>query len=295
MLTHRRIGTRLALGFGSLIVAAVAGFGAAAWLGSSGQAAISEAGGIAQARIDAVHAMQDNQLTLVSAIRNAGLQTDGAQINADVSSYRKALAELSKLEQQFAKTPLSAQERQVLDKAMALRKQAEPIVDEAVRFTMALDGEQAAKVLTSRFAPVQAQWAAELGELAQLQRRQAQASAEAITASNGRQLALLAGALLLVVAGAVGFAVLLTRSVTRPLGEAAAIATRVAEGDLSVRIDVKGQDETAQLMLALQTMTRQLAGMVQAVRETSTTILHASSEISSGNQIGRASCRERVS
>jgi methyl-accepting chemotaxis protein len=283
MLENYKIGTRLAVGFGGVIIASIAAFAASATLGRQSQAAIAATAATAQVRHDAVQAMQQSQLRLVSAIRSAGLQTDGAMLNSEVDAYRKALKELQEHELEFEKTSLSPEERAQLDKAIALRRQAEPLADEAIKFTMAFAAEEATKVLTNRFAPLQSQWAAQLDTLSQLQRANAAADAQAIADANDRRALWLALVLATVAATAAAFAVALTRSVTRPLRLAASLAARVAEGDLSVRIDASGNDEAADLLRSLQAMTEQLAAMVQAVHESSDAITLASHEISSGN------------
>ncbi|MCC7643248.1 MULTISPECIES: response regulator [unclassified Janthinobacterium] len=71
----------------------------------------------------------------------------------------------------------------------------------------------------------------------------------------------------LLLMGGIGLAALLTglafawsaRSITRPLGEAVAIATRVANGDLSSVIEVTSRDETGELLQALKDMSTSLA------------------------------------
>jgi methyl-accepting chemotaxis protein len=283
MLANLTIGTRLAAGFGGMIVAAVAAFGGAVLLGRQSQADTIEAAHAAQSRLDTVHRMRESQLQLVSSIRNGGLQTDGAKINTEVETYRKSLQTLKSLEDALAKLDLSVEEKAVLDKAAALRKQAEPMAEEAVGLAMAFAGEEAAKVLTEKFAPTQAAWADELGKLDRLQRARAERSAAEIAATNQRRALGLAALLAVVAAGAIGFAVLLTRSVTRPLGEAARFAARVAQGELGARIEVEGKDEAAQLLRSLQSMAEQLAEMVRSVRQSSQAIGHAAAEISGGN------------
>ncbi|MFN6997167.1 MAG: methyl-accepting chemotaxis protein [Aquincola tertiaricarbonis] len=75
--------------------------------------------------------------------------------------------------------------------------------------------------------------------------------AEAVfQASRWMMLALVVGGVLL--GGSLG--VLISRSVTRPLSRAVAAAERIARGDLSVQIEVRGKDETAQLLQAMQRM-----------------------------------------
>ncbi len=283
MLNRLNIGTRLAIGFGVVIFAAIAAFIVAVMQGRQGQAEIRESAVMAQTRIDTVHAMKSAQLRLVSAIRNAGLQTDGGMLNGEVEIYRKALQSLKDSEKSFAVLPLDAAERELLGKASALRQQAEPVAAEAVQLAMAFAGEEAAKVLTGRFAPLQVRWAAELDSLAELQSKNAAASAEAIARKNDQRAMFLAVLLLLVAMGGALFAVVLTRSVIGPLKAAAVLAERVAQGDLSVRIDASGSDEAAQLLRALQAMTVQLSTMVQEVNESCRAISDSSSEISNGN------------
>jgi len=80
-----------------------------------------------------------------------------------------------------------------------------------------------------------------------------------------------------------GLAWALTRSITVPINEAVAFAETVATGDLSVRIEIKGKDETARLLHALQAMAASLSATVSQVRQSSDSIATASSQIASGN------------
>jgi len=83
----------------------------------------------------------------------------------------------------------------------------------------------------------------------------------------------------------IGFicALLITRSVTRPMNEAVRIAQTVADGDLSSVIKVDRKDETGQLLAALKTMNDGLIRLVGDVRVTTQSIAVASREIASGN------------
>ena len=68
-----------------------------------------------------------------------------------------------------------------------------------------------------------------------------------------------------------------------PLNEAVTIASKVAAGDLSSRIEIRSKDETGALMQALQAMNDNLLTIVSDVRAGSDTIAVASNQISSGN------------
>ncbi|MGX9716033.1 response regulator [Janthinobacterium lividum] len=97
-----------------------------------------------------------------------------------------------------------------------------------------------------------------VGQLDDLQQQQIRDSAARIRNDIDTSLLLMGG---------IGLAALLTglafawsaRSITRPLGEAVAIATRVANGDLSSVIEVTSRDETGELLQALKDMSTSLA------------------------------------
>ncbi|MET0264604.1 MAG: methyl-accepting chemotaxis protein [Duganella sp.] len=80
-----------------------------------------------------------------------------------------------------------------------------------------------------------------------------------------------------------GLALLVARSVARPLQQAVVIAERVAGGDLTADIGRGGADETGQLMAALGVMNASLLRVVGEVRGGTDTIATASAEIASGN------------
>ena len=81
----------------------------------------------------------------------------------------------------------------------------------------------------------------------------------------------------------IGGAVMITRSITGPIGRAVEVATTVAAGDLSSRITARGNDETAQLLRALARMNDNLAGIVGQVRASSESIATGSAQIATGN------------
>jgi methyl-accepting chemotaxis protein len=88
----------------------------------------------------------------------------------------------------------------------------------------------------------------------------------------------------LALALAVYFVRAMIARLTQPLRDGIRIARAIALGDLSVAHRVKGQDETAQLLNALSTMTDALREIVGNVRTSSDGIHAASSEFATGNR-----------
>ncbi len=77
----------------------------------------------------------------------------------------------------------------------------------------------------------------------------------------------------------IGAATLLTRSIILPLGDAVAIAERVASGDLSRDISVVGKDEPALLLAALKGMQANLRATIQQIGSSSDQLASASEEL----------------
>ncbi len=115
-----------------------------------------------------------------------------------------------------------------------------------------------------------------------LSKREAAATKEAVAeARTATQVAL--GVMLLIAAGSMGAAIWLSRQITRPLNSAVGIAGRVAQGDLSNTIEVKGDDEVGSLLTSLTAMQANLARLVTNVRQSSEGVATASAQIASGN------------
>ena len=94
----------------------------------------------------------------------------------------------------------------------------------------------------------------------------------------------LAAAALCALGVGVAAAFLIQRSITGPLGEAVQQAQRISQGDLSGDVSSEGGDEMATLLRALAEMKVSLRQMIGGVRESSTQIDTASSEIHAGGR-----------
>jgi len=100
-------------------------------------------------------------------------------------------------------------------------------------------------------------------------------------AAQGRAI-LIAGGLLALLLGAAA-AFVLSRSITVPLRQAAEGARRIADGDLASPIESEGRDEAAQLLQALHGMQSRLSGVVANVRGNAEGVATASAQIAQGN------------
>ena len=82
----------------------------------------------------------------------------------------------------------------------------------------------------------------------------------------------------------VGAALVIGRSVVKPIQQAVEIAGTVADGDLSARIAARGKDEAARLLRELQRMQANLSQVVSGVGRNAEGVATASAQIAQGNQ-----------
>ena len=122
------------------------------------------------------------------------------------------------------------------------------------------------------------------------------AAISAKAAADGQRAALVSLVLMLVVCGAGLFGgVLFSRGITRPINQAVEVARGVAAGDLGLQFEAQGNDETAQLLIALKEMQSNLATVVSNVRQSSESVAAASAEIAQGNNDLSARTEEQAS
>jgi len=140
-----------------------------------------------------------------------------------------------------------------------------------------------AEVLAKLFPAAQAYQ--EVVEKLVVQQRDSMArtKAEAERAAMAGTLALaLGGALALLMALACAWRV--TRSIVKPIDQAKGIASAIAGGDLTQDIHVEGKDQAAELVASLRDMQQSLRRTVGQVRMSTDSISTASAEIATGNQ-----------
>ncbi|MEW5885597.1 MAG: methyl-accepting chemotaxis protein [Pseudomonadota bacterium] len=119
--------------------------------------------------------------------------------------------------------------------------------------------------------------------LIELQSQQAHSKYSSSAAIFTGMVALMLGGTLLALLLGAGLAWAITRSITRPLQKAVALAQTVAAGDLTTRIEASGRDECADLLRALSAMNTSLAQVVTRVRQSADAIVTGSAQIASGN------------
>ncbi|MCL6601439.1 MAG: methyl-accepting chemotaxis protein [Paenibacillus sp.] len=74
-------------------------------------------------------------------------------------------------------------------------------------------------------------------------------------------------------------AMFMTRRITKPLTQLASYSNKLAEGDFTQQLTIKGKDEVGQLSESFQAMTQHLKGMIGHVLNTSETVVSDSNDL----------------
>jgi len=283
LLSNMKIGQRLALGFAIVlslsIVITVIGILKLNAVADAAEQMLDQpvkkermisdwAGNIAVAviRTSAIIKSSDTSLTDFFA-------KNTAETNAKAQTY------LKEVEQQLS----SPEEKAVFAKMISLRGAYAGGRAEAVRLKSEGKMEEAMQVHNKVYIPAAEAYQANIAALVALQRKQVdqlRGQIQEIKADSRRTVVLLG--VLSVAFGAL-CAWWLTRSITRPVQAAVALARRVAAGDLGSRRQATAKDEIGALQDALADMNDKLLGLVGGIRTGAHAIATASSQIAAGN------------
>jgi methyl-accepting chemotaxis protein len=177
---------------------------------------------------------------------------------------------------------LSDAERKAVDAVVPLLPKYRKMVEDAIDLSTGdlSTGAMAMQTADAQFRDM----IRSLDQLVEIERSLANESYEHAAAAAQRSLLLLAALLLVALAASVAIAVLMSRSLVRPLNVAIGAASRIATGDLATQVDVRGRDETADLLRALAQMAAQLRHLVGQVAEGAHVVADTSSQIAQGHQ-----------
>jgi len=89
-------------------------------------------------------------------------------------------------------------------------------------------------------------------------------------------------------------ALVLTKSIKKPLQQAVIISNNIAQGNLTQNIRVEGNDETSSVLNALQNMSEKLRSLVGEIKTSSSNVLVSSSQITSAAQQLSQSANEQA-
>ena len=300
MLTGIRIGPRLGLGFGILLLllVAVSAMGLVRLVDL--QSRMKEIVEINNQELKLAVEMRDSVRVVALGVRNIALLTDEGQMREQVERIRKArekyTASYEKLGSLFKLPQTTEEEKKLFALLKPAREATAPLVDRAIELGLENKNQEATVVLLKEVRPVQNKWLDDLSSLVEMEEKLNVGAYEEAKAAYASGRAWMVGLAVLAILLGMLLAVLISRSITRPLAAAVDLAGSVARGDLSGRIEVRGQDEVAELMGALKTMNEGLRELIRGVLDESAKVSDASTELNqAARQVAESSAQQSES
>ncbi len=233
--------------------------------------------------VEHVSAIESHVHALHAAELQHVLNTDDAAMKRIEGKIGKIRTDLEAERAAYVKLISSSKEQALYDTFAADLKTYLQLHERLLELSRKNQNVQARDLADGESARVFARMATALEALVKLNTEGATAAAAESDAAfvNGRNILL--GAALMAAVLALAAAVLIIRSITRPLNQAVDLSNRVAQGDLTTRIDNTRKDELGQLLAALQSMQDSLVHTVGTVRGNAESVATASAQIAQGN------------
>jgi X-X-X-Leu-X-X-Gly heptad repeat protein len=284
LLRRVKIGTRLAFGFGAIVLVMVLVSVGGMALGTKSRDELGRIVAATGEKQRLAAEMRSLVLEQSATMRNIGLHADLKAMQMDEDRAKRLGQMYDEARARMGKLETSPAEREILDALRQADSELNTPLKQAMAMATSFRNEDAAQVIMNEIDPIIQK---ELFELTRLVDMQKKASADAIQAATvmGDRLA----ATVYVVNGVVfALAFLLawaiTRSIGRPLAFSVKLAQRVAGGDLSADVRIEGRDEATELLAALREMNEGLSRIVVQIRSGAEQIAVGAGQVAAGNQ-----------
>jgi methyl-accepting chemotaxis protein len=279
-----KIGARLGIAFGVLLLLSILTTGIALWRLQSAASTTQQM--MAEPLTKERMISEWNTNIQVAARRTMAIvkSTDPSLSSFFAEDAARSVQATTELQKKVDDLTNEPEEQAEVDKIGELRKAYLGSRDKVQEAKKAGNTAEAERLFNEEFVPASKAYAAGVADLLARQRTKIDAMAKQIESANevSRVLLPVLALLSLVLSGALAW--IITRSITRPVDSALSAARRVASGDLSVSLVARTQDEMGQLVQALADMQNSLSGMIRGIRQSTDSISTASTEIATGNQ-----------
>ncbi|MFY9461471.1 MAG: methyl-accepting chemotaxis protein [Aquabacterium commune] len=267
----------------ALIIAMTGIVALAAWRSVSQQQAADAALKVSDDKLRSATAWAGKSTTTVTRVIAGNLSSDPVVAETYAKTNAESIAEINRLQKHIESLPLTDEDRQQMAKIADLRAQVLALHKSLQAMKAAGQHDEVRAKVVGEFAPMAQTYSDALQGFITLQERNATAIRGEIAQAR-RNITATAAVMVVVVlvCTAIG-AHFLIRSIQAPLKAAVAVASQIAQGDLSVRVDTSRTDEFGELMQALNGMVSSLARLVHDVRQSTDAIYTASTEIATGN------------
>ncbi len=288
MFKNLKIGKRLGLGFGAVLLLLIA-------ISAIAVLRISDINTATVVIVDdrmpmneMSAKMQENTLLMARAIRNILLSNDRSFAKEQIEIILKARKDNGELLDKIKPLINTPKGKELFEKIVESRAKygaaVETMLSLADSASAQHDAKKAIDFLFGDYTKIVDDYIEKTANFGAFQHELAEKSGKdaAETASAARVLVLALSVVAVLVAGLIAW--LVTRSITEPLAVAVDVANQLAQGDLTAKIEVNSTDETGQLLMAMGNMVDKLAQVISEVRSAADNLSSASEEVSATAQ-----------
>ena len=234
-------------------------------------------------KIELTNNVKYNVANIHKHMRNVTLAGDAAAVQREVDTLNTLRANNRELLDKMDKVLNIPKARELFSGIVAARKLDVEGQTSLVKLVNEGKQDEARTLLTTTIAQNERNYVSLLSEMSMVQAERMKDEAAQTKLGFASSARLMIGIAVVTVVLTLLIAWSASRSITVPLNHAVGMARRVADGDLSARIEVTSTSETGQLMSALKDMNQSLTDIVGQVRTGTDTMVTASVQIATGN------------
>ena len=279
-----KVGLRLGAGFGSVVCVAIA-LGVFAYTQSA--AIQKDAEYIESDALPGLYYLskiEANSQAVMATILQHIVSSDKVQMARFESEISSLRSENNKVLIEYEGSSVSKEERPLVDALKGTLATYRASSDEVLRLSRELKNKEAEEALNTSLNPAFAHYMEAVRADVAFNKKTAEDGATAIVNNAGAAKTGVLVAILLALAIASGVAIVITRSITRPLANAGVLVTSVAHGDLRKKADVTSRDELGQMVEALNDMIDNLRKTVGGISAAAENVASGSGQLSATSQ-----------
>jgi len=280
MFKNLKIGLRLGIGFGLVLLLLIIISGIAYMRVGQIDATIDDIVEDKFPKVVIANEIIDGINLTARTLRNMALVKSPEDVAKELDRTLAARKKVGEDFEKLDKLMQSPSGRKLFERSQETRKATLVEQNKYVELLKAGKKDEAVEILVTTVRKSQGEYLQAVADIITHQSESMNKAGQAagVLATQTQTLALILG-LIAIVIGAV-FAFWITRSITRPVGEAAVAANELSEGNLTVKLNINSKDEVGQLMTSMQAMIIKLSSIIGEVNVASDALNNAAGQVS---------------
>jgi methyl-accepting chemotaxis protein len=222
--------------------------------------------------------------TATTMVLGGAVTTDPVLAKSYDGQVKDIIGRINVIQGEVTKAATSSEDKQALENIASARSIVLGLTAKTKDVKAAGDAATMQAFVDDTYKPAIGKYLTALDTFVTVQERQRDAAKAEADASRRRTAIVAMASVAVVFALGVLMALVLVRSITRPLDEAVDVARAITAGDLTQQLQSDRKDEFGQLLRAMAEMVAKLRELVSEVRSGVESVSTASVEIANGNQ-----------